>query len=245
MSKKSIEFQILEHPNKDEIISKLILGTSCSDINEWLDVKYGALNNRALVISETGLSKFKNVYLDFYTAVRDDLTKMQEKKADPSIEVNLALQNNKDYANKLNDHIEKEIDIKSKMIGFFNMAENRMNQIYDIIQQNPASFKGDRYLIDWFDKIGLFLEKYHKLVLVVPEASVQHNITFNVIDQHASTIQNAIKKTLMAMDVETSLKFMEILTKELDNLKEVKEGFKPIEDRYIEAQLLEEKTADK
>jgi len=158
MSKKSIEFQILEHPNKDEIISKLILGTSCSDIHEWLDVKYGALNNRALVISETGLSKFKNVYLDFYTAVRDDLTKMQEKKADPSAEVNLALQNNKDYADKLNEHIEKEIDIKAKMISFFNMAENRMNQIYDIIQQNPSSFKGDRYLIDWFDKIEAYLK---------------------------------------------------------------------------------------
>lgn len=239
MSKK-IALQVLDHPNKDEILSKLIIGTTCADIHEWLDAKYGALGNKNLVISASGLSKFKDEYLEYTVRLRDDLTKMQTKIRDPETEVNLALADNKDYENKLVKHLDREIDIKNRMIDMFEMANERLAQINANIQQNPGSFKADRYMIDWFDKIGMFLEKYHKIVLAVPETTVQHNITLNVVDQHAAAIQNAIKRTLTQFDVEISLKFMEALTSELSVLKETKEGFLPLEDRYIEAQLLDE-----
>ena len=42
------------------------------------------------------------------------------------------------------------------------------------------------------------------------------------------------------MDTETSLKFIEIFTQEINSLQEKKEGFLPLEERYIEAQLIEE-----
>lgn len=239
MSKK-IALQVLDHPNKDEILSKLIIGTTCADINEWLDAKYGALGNKSLVISASGLSKFKDEYLEYTVRLRDDLTKMQSKIRNPETEVNLALADNKDYENKLVKHLDREIDIKNRMIDMFEMANERLAQINANIQQNPGSFKADRYMIDWFDKIGMFLEKYHKIVLAVPETTVQHNITLNVVDQHATALQNAIKRTLSQFDPEISLKFMEAITDELSVLKETKEGFLPLEDRYIEAQLLDE-----
>lgn len=240
MSKK-IALQILDHPNKDEILSKLVINTSCADIHEWLDAKYGALGKKDLVISASGLSKFKDEYLEYTVRIRDDLTKMQTKLRDPDTEVNLALADNKEYEKKLVKHLDKEIDIKKAMIDVFEIANERLAQINATVQQNPSSFKGDRYIIDYFDKIGSFLERYHKLVLAAPETTVQHNITLNVVDKHAIAIQNAIKKILTMFDAETALKFVDILTTELSGLKETKEGFLPLEDRYIEAQLLEEK----
>lgn len=243
MSKK-IALAILDHPNKDEILSKLVIGTTCADIHEWLDAKYGALGKKNLVISTTGLSQFKDNYLEFTVRIRDDLTKLKDKERNPEAEVNLALADNPDYEKKLVKVLEKEIDIKNVMINMFEMANERMMQIHATIQQNPGSFKGDRYLIDWFDKIGMFLEKYHKMVIAVPEPQVQHNITLNVVDQHATAIQNAIKKAVTSFDPEISLKFIEIFSTEIAALKEAKEGFLPLEDRYIEAQLLSEKVLD-
>ena len=243
---KIVALAILDHPNKDEILSKLIQGVSCDDIHEWLDAKYGALqHSTSLVISSVGLSDFKENFLEYTVRIRDDLektAKLRDKDRNPAEEVLTTLQNNPEYNEKLVEHLEKEINIKEKMISLFEMAEQRITQVYQQIQQNPTSFKGDRVLLDWFDKIGMHLQRYHEIVLAVPETTVNNNVTINIIDEQATKIQNAIRATLSHMDNDASMQLIDIFTKEHENLKEGNgEKLLPIEDRYIEAQLVEEK----
>jgi len=39
MNKNALK-KILEHPDKDEIISKLVIGITPKDIHDWLSAKY-------------------------------------------------------------------------------------------------------------------------------------------------------------------------------------------------------------
>src|SRR5208283_4407555 len=75
MSQKPSYKKILEHPDKDELISKLCIGVPPCDITAWLQSKYSNINEKKFVISESTLKSFQSTYLDFYQDLLQDLSK--------------------------------------------------------------------------------------------------------------------------------------------------------------------------
>src|ERR1035437_2141014 len=67
--------KILDHPDREEIISKLVMGISAKDINEWLKDKYTSINEPKFIISEKIIKSFQSTYLDFYNNIHQDLSK--------------------------------------------------------------------------------------------------------------------------------------------------------------------------
>ena len=65
MNKNAFQ-KIKNHPDLEEIISKLIIGISVKDINEWLKAKYTLVSESKFILSEKTIKSFQDNYLDIY-----------------------------------------------------------------------------------------------------------------------------------------------------------------------------------
>jgi hypothetical protein len=157
--------KILEHPDKDEIISKLVIGISASDIHEWLKIKYSAVSEAKLVLSEKHIKSFNDNYLDFYNDMLQDVaatkTGMTNK---PEDELKLAVRNNPTYKDALLKVANNELDIERIMATMAINVETRMAQVFDEMMEDPRNIntKVDRLFAEYADILGNLLDKYHK-----------------------------------------------------------------------------------
>jgi len=244
--KDKVLLKLLESPDLDEITSKLLMGATTKDIHEWLKIKYPSPGDSAFVLSEKMLKAFQEKYLDIYSTIKEDLYKTKSESEQLSKELELSVKGNKTYKQALAELATNELDIKKMIVGMVCQIELRIGQVFDQIQENPDNLKGDRVLMEWFDRLANSLEKYHKLVIEPPQQnSVVNNYNFNMVDETASVFYEAIKEVLNEMDVEVSLLFTEKLTEKLNKLKEKTKTQAPVEARIEEAKLLTEKMSEK
>lgn len=242
---------ILSHPDKDEIISKLVLDHPTKDIHDWLKEKYASVKEAKMVVSEKSLKEFKDKYLDMYNHIKDDLIKTKqissaEMMLDQSAE--LSVRNNKAYKSKILELAGQEVDLKKMITNMLVAIETRAAQVFDSIQENPENMRTDRVLIEWFDTLGSMIERYNKIVNQAPDQIVQHNMTFQVVDQHISAFQETIRDVLAQMDLETSLYFMEVFSQRMAKLKQSNANEQeplPIDKRLAEVKILNETISEK
>jgi hypothetical protein len=236
--------KILEHPDKDEIISKLVIGQAPSDINDWLKTKYTNVSESKLIISEKTLKSFQNTYLDFYTDIQQDISKTKTALATNTIDsIELAIKSNPTYQDTILQLSSKELDVEVMMGRMALAVETRMGQIYDLIQEDPRNIntKTERLWVELVETAGGLLDKYYKWKESQSTQVIQHNVTLQVVDQHISVFHDVIREVLSQMDLETSLYFMEVFKDKMTKLKmsEV-EDHPTTEMKLAEAQLLNE-----
>lgn len=242
--------KILEHPDKDEIISKLIIGQPISDIHDWLKSKYTTVDENKFVISEKILKSFQNTYLDFYTDMQQDLSKTKTALANGTQDnLDLSIKDNILYKDTLIKTLNNELDIRQMVARLITNIETRLSQVFDEIQQDPRNIntKMDRLLIDYAEIFGTLLEKCYKFN-EVPQADqvIQHNVTLQVVDQHISVFHDVIKEVLSQMDLQTSLYFMEVFSEKMSKLKPPPPVSVPTQEmRLAEVKLLNETISQK
>jgi hypothetical protein len=250
MSKQPTYKKILEHPDKDEIISKLVIGSSASDINDWLKYKYTNVSEAKFVLSEKNIKSFQNTYLDFYNDMLQDLSKVKGALAtNTQDQLELAVKSNPSYKDALLKVANNELDIDTIMARLAINIESRVSQIYDIVQDNPLDIntKIERVLIEYVDALGGLLDKYHKWKESrMPDQIVQHNVTLQVVDQHISVFHDVIKEVLSQMDLETSMYFLEVFNEKMSKLKAPVADASPSQEmKLAEVKLLNETINEK
>src|SRR5258708_19500747 len=108
--------KILEHPDKDEIISKLVIGQPPADINDWLKSKYTNVSESKFVLSEKMLNSFQNTYLDFYNDIQQDISKTKTALANNTVDsIELAVKSNPTYQDTILQLSSKELDVEVMM----------------------------------------------------------------------------------------------------------------------------------
>lgn len=221
MNKTALK-KILEHPDKDEIISKLIIGISSKDIHDWLKSKYTNVSETKFVIAEKSINSFQDNYLDIYNLIQEDIAKSKQAvNSGTEDQLELAVQNNHTYKSKMLELADKEIDVRKIISNLCIAIETRLAQVFDEIQEDPRNIntRVDRLLIEYADTLGNILEKYYKFTESPADQIVQHNVTLQVVDQHISVFHDVIKEVLSQMDLETSLYFMEVFNQKMEKLK--------------------------
>lgn len=219
MKDKQIE-KLLSHPDKDQVISKLVMDISPDDIVEWLKALYQ--DNKDLVISKTTLKKFKEDYLDFYTTVKQDLQKTYSKQLAPQEEINLTLQNNSEYQQKLEAYLTSELDIKTMLKKMIAQMEWRADSLFTQIAEDPRNMKMNRDFLEFMNTLLATLEKYRPIIEGDQGITNINNTTYNIqiVDQHINVISSVLNEVLAQLDYETSLMFTELLTERLAKIKE-------------------------
>lgn len=247
MSKVNVK-KILEHPDKDEVISKLIIGITPKDINDWLKSKYSALSDSKFILSENALKTFQDNYLDIYNMIRQDIMKTKQAVAlSEEDQLILSIQKNPTYKSKMMELADKEIDVRKIIANMCVAIEHRVGQVFDIIEKEPEKInsKQEYVLINYVEKLGNMLEKYWKFTEAPVNTTVQHNVTLQVVDQHINVFHDVMRDVLSQMDLETSLYFMDVFKQKMDQLKAPgQEVFINTDMKLAEAKLLSE-TIDK
>jgi hypothetical protein len=215
--------KILEHPDRDEIISKLVIGQPTNDIYDWLKSKYTNVSESKFVISEKVLKTFQGTYLDFYNDMQQDLSKTKTALANGTQDqLELAVKGNSAYKEAMIKTLDNEIDIRQMVARLAINIETRLSQVFDEIQEDPRNIntKVDRLLIDYAEVFGNLLEKCYKFN-EVPAADqiVQHNVTLQVVDQHISVFHDVIKEVLSQMDLDSSQYFLEVFNEKMSKIK--------------------------
>jgi hypothetical protein len=242
MNKAALK-KILEHPDKEELISKLIIGISPKDINEWLKYKYTNVSESKFVLSEKSIKTFQDTYLDVYNIIQEDLIKTKSAIAvSKEDELQLTVQNLPAYKNVMLKTANEELDIRRIVKNLCIAVETRLSQVFDEIQEDPRNIntKIDRLLIEYAEVLGNILEKYYKFTEAPSEQIVHHNVTLQVVDQHISVFHDVIKDVLSQMDLETSLYFMEVFNEKMAKLKMPDKEAPNSEMMLAEAKLLNE-----
>lgn len=236
--------KILEHPDKDEIINKLVIGQSTTDIHDWLKQKYTNVSEAKFVLSDKSLKSFQDTYLDFYTEMQADLSKTKTALANgTSDQLELAVKSNPSYKDALVKMANTELDIRSMVANLCINVETRIAQVFDEIQEDPRNIntKVDRLLIDYAEALGNILEKYYKFTEQPADQIIQHNVTLQVVDQHISVFHDVIKEILAEMDLESSMLFVERFNEKMSKLKAPSPDAQPTQEmKLAEARLLNE-----
>lgn len=240
---KSANLKVINHPDRDEIIAKLVMGFSPNDIHEWLAGKYTNVSESKFVITEKNLKSFQENYLDIYNLIQEDLAKTKSALARSEEDVQLAVQNSPAYKDIMIKSANEELDIRIVVNRLATALETRFAQVFDEIQADPRNIntKVDRLLIDYAEAFGNVLEKCHKFTTTPQDQVVQHNVTLQVMDQHTTVFYNSIRAILEKMNLENSLQFLELYNNEIAKAKlPTAEPATSPEFRLAEAKLLSE-----
>jgi hypothetical protein len=246
--------KILDHPDRDEIISKLVIGISPKDVNEWLSAKYTNINETKFVISENSIKAFKDNYLDLYTYIREDIGNTKIAKTTSTEEqLELAVKNNARYKSAMLDLASKEIDVRQMVARLCVAIETRVSQVFDHIQEayeddsKDINTKIDRLLIDYTEALGSVLEKYYKFTEApASQQIIQNNITVNMENPYVIAMRDATKEVLSQLDLEASMYFMELYQEKINKLKQPNdEKYMDTDTKVAEAKLLSETITQK
>ena len=221
MNKNALK-KILEHPDKDEIIAKLVLDYSAKDIHDWLAAKYTNVSEAKFVVAEKSIKTFKDNYLDVYSMIREDMAKTKQALATSTEDqLELAVKNNPTYKGKMLELAGKEIDVRQMVAHLCIAIETRLGQVFDEIQEDPRNIntRVDRVLIEYGELLGGLLEKYYKFTENPADLVIQHNVTLRAVDQHISVFHDVIREVLSQMDLESSMLFMELFNERMTKLK--------------------------
>jgi hypothetical protein len=226
---------IASHPDCQEIISKLMSGSSSKAVAQWLKLKYPKDEQSHLRITQKLLKEFSNSPLtDLYQQVRKDRSALANGG-----NVSAALANNKPYRDRLLETVDKEVDIVNLVTNLVHMCYQRMEQVFDVIQENPRAFKGDNYLLRYLTELSAAAERLEKLRLGQGDQLMQHNVTMEAVEEHTALLQETVREVLAEIDPDTAMLFMEKLHNKLSRLK----PHQPLtqDERLKEANILEAK----
>lgn len=237
---------LTSHPNYHEIVDKLIHGSDPKDIANWLKLAYPDKEQAHLRLSIKLLQDFvKSGLMDYKQQFAKDLALVKTGDFDHlNKKVAESLLNNKTYRERLHDLADSELNIKEVLKATIIMLRDRLEQVFDRIQEDPGNInpKQEYILINLADKVGLVVEKYDKIVNQAPDVIIQHNINNQqIVDQKLAIFQEALRETLAELDAEASLLFLEKWTEKLNKLQPpVEQSQLSSEQRLKEATLLQE-----
>lgn len=211
--------KLLDHPDKDEIISKLMTGVPAKEVSDWLRIKYTKPDEKHLQLGSSTLKEFVEGHVDLYNDLKRDI---ESVKAGKQINKKIAesLLNNKTYADRINEYAQTELDIKKVITDLAIISKDRIEQIFDIIQENPRGFKPDYALTKWMETLSKLLEQYGKYVLNTPDQVIQHNVTVQRVEEYSLVFQEAVREVLTELDPDIAYLFIEKLNSKLSQLRD-------------------------
>ena len=208
---------IVEHPDRQEIISRLIGGEAPKIISQWLMLKYGGDGQRHLHIPATTLKSYVETHVDLLDQLQQDIKTHKLAKGNSSAAT--LTKKSKTYQGIIEELADNELDLKRTINGIVQVIRTRTEQVFDRIQQqeanNASSGKGDYALIKYFEILLNSVEKLDKISNNAVEKEVQHSYTVQYIDQNMSIFHEALRETLAELDYETSLRIMDRLNEKI------------------------------
>jgi len=226
MSKK-----VLNHPDKEEVIKKLLEGESVKGVESWLKDKYP--RKKRLHISYMTLQKFRTDHLNLRGEVLDDIKNRRAdiSKEETEAEARLIIKSSSAYQQKIDEIASGELDATRRLLEMDSLINSRIEYYYNLLQSG-GSIKEDRVFLDYINTMRSLMQDWKKYIEGVADQKIEHNININVINEQARVLRESVMEILHKMDPDLIPVFVDALNRRMNNFET--EG-----QRLIEADIID------
>lgn len=213
-----MENKVTRHPDKEEIIKKLINGESVKSIESWLKKKYPRSPRNH--ISYMSLQKFRSESLNIRGDILDDIKnrKKSDELISESAETKAAVMNSSEYQKKISEIVSNEMDVQRKLLEMEKLISSRLEFYFNVVA-NGGNIKQDRIFLEYLNSMRAIMQDWKKYIEGFADKKIEHNLNVKVIDDQIKIMQEAIIETLKEMDPEFTLIFMEKLNLKVRSLQ--------------------------
>ena len=205
MSKK-----ILNHPDKELVISKLLEGDSVKEVERWLKEKYP--RTRRLHISYMTLQKFRAEHLNIKGEVLDDIKNRRgeiDREASEA-EARMIIKASSSYQQKLEEIASSELDVTRRLLEMDSLINSRIEYYYNMLQEG-GSLREDKIFIEYINTMKALMQDWKKYIEGVADKKIEHNINISVVNEQARILKEAVLDVLQELKPELVSVFVDRL----------------------------------
>jgi hypothetical protein len=208
--------KILKHPEKEEIIKRLLDGESVKVIDSWLRKKYA--KRRRLQISWVTLQKFRKEHLNLHGEVLEDLKSAKDamEKEALAFETKKIISESNAYQKTINQIAKKELDAASKLLEMDALVNARLVYYFNLLESgNAASMKEDKLFLEYIREYRSILESWKKYIDGHADKKIEHNININIVNEQLNILKGIVFEILKDMSPELVPMFVDKLNQKM------------------------------
>ncbi len=193
--------KVLRHPDKEDIIARLISGDSVKEVDSWLKSKYP--RKKRLHISYMTLQKFRSEHLNLRGEVLEDIKNKRSEvdKASVAAEAKMIIENSSAYQDKINEIASNEMDVTRRLLEIESLVNSRIKYYYDLLN-NGGNLREDKIFLEYISALKGIMQDWKKYIEGVADQKIEHNISVSVVHDHAEVLKSAVLDVLNEMSPE-------------------------------------------
>lgn len=233
--------KILTHPDKNDIVRMLTRGQGVRAVAKHLKEKYP--KDKSLHVSVPTLQKFRTEKLNLQGEVLSQIKEVEKERTEIKEEKKgeAAMRKLPAYKEAIQKAAEMHLDIRTELSEMITLVKSRIEDLFDRAENGEATINEEANLQKYFPILATSLDKWMKYVEKVADQTVETNINITVIEDQMSVIREAVKETLQDMDPTLALKFMDNLSRKIEQLNYRRQPQLHFETMQKQAQVLHEK----
>ena len=205
MSKK-----VLNHPDKEDMIKRLLGGDSVKEVERWLKEKYP--RSKRLHVSYMTLQKFRAEHLNLKGDVLGDIKNRRTEldKEALEAETKMVIQNSSAYQKKIEEIAEGKLDVSKRLLEMDSLINSRLEFYYNLLE-NGGTLREDKIFIEYINTMKGLMQDWKKYVEGVADKRIEHNININVVNEQARILKETVIDVLTEISPELITIFVERL----------------------------------
>jgi hypothetical protein len=194
MSKK-----VLNHPEKEEIIKKLLSGDSVKEVERWLKKKHP--RTKRLHISYMTLQKFRSEHLNLKGEVLEDIKDKRHEvdKESKEAEAKMLIKASSSYIQKIEEIAESELDVSKRLLEMDALINSRIEYYFNLLQTG-GTIREDKVFIEYINTMKSIMQDWKKYIEGYADKKIEHNININVVNEQAKILKEAVLDILQELN---------------------------------------------
>jgi len=192
--------KVLRHPDKEDIIKRLLDGESVQHVDAWLKEKYP--KRKSLYISYVTLQKFRKENLDLHGDVLDAVknARIDANKDGEKIEAKYIISQGDAYQRKINEIADAELDVSRKLREMDALVTSRLEFYYNFLANGEGDIKHDKVFLEYLNMYKGILQDWKKYIEGVADKTIEHNININVVNEQVNILKGIVFEVLQELD---------------------------------------------
>jgi hypothetical protein len=214
--------KILSHPDKEDIVTWLTDGESVREIEKRLGERYPRKNQHHLRVSASTIQAFKSKHLQLKGKVLNDV-KEHARLAQQLVKMHTQqeeVEATSAYQTAIAKIAETELNTNEQIIKVFYIVENRIEALFERVSDPDSQFlnkDAEKLLQGYLDQFMKAFESHKKYIEGVKDTA-DTNININIMNDQVTILRESIRETLMEMEPEFAMNFMDKLNIKMRDL---------------------------
>lgn len=218
--------KVLKHPDKEEIIKRLLKGDSLKQVEAWLKKKYSG--RKRMQISWITLQKFRKEHLNIHGDVLEDLKTAKNTKIRDMNEENVKklVSESSHYQQMIHEIASNELDASRRLLEMDKLINARLIYFFNLLQSDDGGLREDRVFLEYIREYRAVLESWKKFIEGHADKKIEHNINITYVNEQLNVLKGIVFELLKELDPALVPIFVEKLNKKMAFIEVNNEEYK-------------------